>query len=70
MKNSYPEILDEVMTSNEVAAEFDIDDSTVRHAIRAGRIAGRQSGKTWLVRREDAEAQWGNPLVQAKRPAD
>ena len=51
--------LNSVMTSNEVATAYNIDDSTVRHAIRNGRIPARQSGKTWLVRREDAEALWG-----------
>lgn len=51
--------LGDVMTTSEAAAEFRVDDSTVRQAVRRGSIPARQSGSTWLVRREDAQARWG-----------
>lgn len=51
--------LEDVMTTAEIAEEFGIADCTVRAAIKRNVIPARQSGSTWLVRREDAVARWG-----------
>lgn len=58
-EQTHPELL-AVMTTSEIAAEFGIDNATVRQAILAGYIAARKSGGTWLVRREDATQRWQN----------
>lgn len=51
--------LHEVMTTTEVARVYGITDHAVRDAIRNNRIQARKSAGTWLIRREDAEARWG-----------
>lgn len=51
--------LHEVMTATEVARVYGITDHAVRDAIRNNRIPARKSAGTWLIRREDAEARWG-----------
>lgn len=56
--------LDAVMTGGEVAEEFGVDGSTFRRAaINDWMNARKADGRTWLVRRADAEKRWG------KRPA-
>jgi excisionase family DNA binding protein len=54
-------ILAEVMTVQEVADEYGIKRSTVHWAIKSAvdKLPARKSGDTWLIRREDAEARWG-----------
>lgn len=47
-----------VMTTAEAAEAFGISERTVRQSCERGYIPARQSGKTWLVRRRDAEARW------------
>lgn len=47
-----------VMTAGECIEVFGLSDSTVRNAIKRGKIPGRKSGGTWIVRREDAERIW------------
>jgi excisionase family DNA binding protein len=51
--------LRDVMTVQEVADTYGITRDTVHKAIQDDRIPARQSSKTWLIRREDAEARWG-----------
>lgn len=48
-----------VMTSEEIAETYGIDTSTIRRACLAGWIHARKSGRSWLIRREDAEKRWG-----------
>src|SRR5574341_2122983 len=52
-----------LMTVSEVAATYGISDRTVREAIEKGWIKGRKSGRTWLIRRQDAEHRWGKPSI-------
>lgn len=48
------------MTAAEVAREFGVDGSTVRRACINGWIPARKAdGRTWLIRRADAERRWG-----------
>ncbi len=47
------------MTVREIAEEFGVDESTVREAAKKGWIPARKSGATWLIRRHDAQARWG-----------
>jgi excisionase family DNA binding protein len=49
-----------LMTPQEVAQEYPISVEAVYQAIRRKRLAARQSGKTWLLRRRDAEQLWGH----------
>jgi len=43
-----------------VAREFGVDGSTVRRACINGWIPARKAdGRTWLIRRADAERRWG-----------
>lgn len=50
--------LTSVMTATEVAEAYGITERTVRQSCERGYIPARQSGKTWLIRRRDAEARW------------
>jgi excisionase family DNA binding protein len=50
--------LRDVMTVQEVANEYGITRDTVHKAIQDGKLPARQSAKTWLIRREDAETRW------------
>jgi excisionase family DNA binding protein len=52
--------LNDVLTITEAADEFDISREAVEKAIRVGRLPARQSGATWLFRREDAAALWNH----------
>ena len=52
-------VLDAVMTVQEIAEAFGIDDGGIRATIARGAIAARKAGGTWLIRRADAEARWG-----------
>ena len=47
------------MTVKEIAEEFGVDESTVREAAKKGWIPAHKSGATWLIRRHDAQARWG-----------
>ena len=47
-----------VMTVQEVADTYGITRDTVHKAIQDGKLPARQSAKTWLIRREDAQARW------------
>ncbi len=58
--------LDAVMTVQEIADEFGIHRQTVYDAIERGYIPARRSGATWLVRRADAEARWGERAAARK----
>lgn len=42
-------ILENVMTIAEAAQRWGLDRSTLRYAIRDGRLKGKKSGSTWLV---------------------
>ncbi len=55
-----PNLLDAVMTAAAVATEYHISDRTVREAIQQGWIEALKSGGTWLIRRADADARWGD----------
>lgn len=48
------------MTVSEIASEFKVTARVVRTAAARGWIAARKSGATWLIRRSDAAARWGN----------
>jgi len=51
-------ILNQVMTVAEVAQMFGLTRDAVNKAIDRNRLPARQSGSTWLIRREDAEYLW------------
>lgn len=49
----------DVMTIQEAAEDRGIHVETVRSAVRTGRLQSiRQSGATWLLLRQEVEAQW------------
>lgn len=50
--------VDAVMTVTEAASRYGISREAVEKAIRANRLPARQSGATWLFRREDAAGLW------------
>lgn len=52
--------LDDVLTAGEATEIYGLASATVRQAINRGNIPARKSGGTWLIRRADAEALWGN----------
>jgi len=54
-----PDPLNETITKQEIASAYGIHRQTVQDAIDSGAIPARQSGKTWLIRRADAEKRWG-----------
>lgn len=49
-----------VVTPQEIAEEYPISVGAVYQAIRRDKLPARQSGKTWLVLRRDAERLWGH----------
>jgi len=49
-----------VMTPQEVSEQFSISTEAVYQAIRRNRLPARQSGKTWLILRSDAERLWSH----------
>jgi hypothetical protein len=51
-------ILDEIMTAQEVAEVFSLNESTVRVNIHRGNLPARKSAGIWLIRRIDAENRW------------
>lgn len=54
----------DLMTAAEVATEFGIDGSTVRRACINGWIPARKAdGRTWLIKRPDAQARWGQAML-------
>jgi len=48
------------MTVAEIAEWYEIAEPTVRIAIKKGWLLARKSGATWLIKRRDAEARWGD----------
>jgi excisionase family DNA binding protein len=50
--------LRDVMTVQEIADTYGKTRDTVHKAIQDGKLPARQSAKTWLIRREDAEKRW------------
>ena len=67
-KQKHHDCLAAVMTGGEVAAEFGVDGSTVRRACANGWIPARKAdGRTWLIRRSDAERRWGRHPITAVR---
>lgn len=57
--DGYDDALIAVMTAREAADEFGISEFTVYDAIRHDWLPARRSGKTYLIRRRDAEKRWG-----------
>lgn len=53
-------LLSLVMTPQEAAEQYPISVDAVYQAIRRDRLPARQSGKTWLILRRDAERLWGH----------
>jgi hypothetical protein len=52
--------LDAVLTVTEVAETYGLSPFTIHDAIRHDLLPARKSGGTYLIRRRDAEARWGN----------
>jgi excisionase family DNA binding protein len=52
-----------VMTPQEIAEQYPISVDAVYQAIRRERLPARQSGKTWLILRRDAERLWGHKRI-------
>jgi len=52
--------LDQEVTATEIAGEFGVAARVVRKTAAEGWIPARKSGATWLIRRRDALARWGN----------
>lgn len=50
--------LDNVLTAREAETRFGLAEGTVKKTLQRGKIAGRKSGGTWLVRTRDADRQW------------
>ncbi|MBN1312945.1 MAG: DUF433 domain-containing protein [Anaerolineae bacterium] len=53
------------MTASEISEEFGITSRVVRLTATKGWIPARKSGATWLIRRSDAEARWGDRVRRA-----
>lgn len=53
------DMLQQVMTAAAVAEEYKLSPRTVRDAIEHGWIEAIKSGGTWLLRRADVAARWG-----------
>lgn len=54
--------LSDVLTPPAVAQTYNLSPRTVRDAIEHGWIPAHKVGGTWLIRREDAAARWGDRL--------
>jgi excisionase family DNA binding protein len=54
-----------IMTPQEVADQYPISVDAIYQAIRRQRLPARQSGKTWLILRRDAERLWGHKRAKA-----
>lgn len=52
-------LVGEDMTVEEVAKTYNIQPGTVRRTIHMGWLKARKSGKSWLIRRFEAEQRWG-----------
>jgi uncharacterized protein (DUF433 family) len=50
----------QVMTVQEIARVFQVDESTVREAVTREWVYGRKAGGTWIISRRDAEQRWGD----------
>ena len=53
------------LTVTEIAQTYGISTAAVREAATKGRLPARKSGATWLIRRSDAEARWGDKAQKA-----
>jgi excisionase family DNA binding protein len=51
--------LDATVTVREIAQDYGLSTDAVYQAIRRKRLPAQRSGATWLIRRRDAEALWG-----------
>lgn len=51
---------DQEVTATEIAQELGVAARVVRKTASEGWIPARKSGATWLIRRRDALARWGN----------
>lgn len=60
-------ILNQVMTTREVVETYDVTKEAVLAKVRRGTIWSRRSGKTFLMRRVDAEVAWGGKKGQLKQ---
>ncbi len=58
-------LLFEVYTIAEVMEHYDLTRQTIQQACREKRIAARQSGITWLMRRSDVERYWAHKKREA-----
>ncbi len=63
-------ILKGVMTVAEAAERWGLETSTLRHAIREGRLRAVKSGGTWLVAEADMAAAYGDPPEAHKESKD
>jgi len=63
-------ILKGVMTFAEAAEHWGLNPSTLRRAIRDGRLQATKSGGTWLVSYEDMVATFGNPSEEDREHKD
>ncbi len=52
----------EELTATEIAKMYGISTAAIREAAAKGRIPARKFGATWLIRRSDAEARWGDRM--------
>lgn len=57
-------MLEQVMTTQEIAEEYGIADATVRQTINRDAIRARKSGSTWLILRSDAERFWNRSATK------
>jgi hypothetical protein len=55
--------LNNVMTVEEIAAEYDRDAGHIRGMITSGVLTARKSGNTYLVLRRLIEARWGRVVI-------
>lgn len=58
-----------LLSLHDAAEEWGIDDSTIRHAIRAGKLIPgydcQKYGKQWVIDREAMQDLYGQPLTDA-----
>lgn len=55
-------LLNKVMSTSEATKHYGLAPATALAACRAGRLPARQTGKTWIFLREDADKLWGHWL--------
>ena len=49
-------VIEGLLTAAEAAAILGIEPSSVRHAIRSGRLVAQKAGRDWWLRPEDVSA--------------